>query len=323
MFKNKQKVCEMDMYKYKLKNFANLGTGYDESDSFIDNSDAHDVNIPKNMVPTRGGFYINGETLTLRPKSDVKKSKQQAQSAGGGAAAAAAAAAAAKKRQSTKQDSKAAAADSEETSGQNSLTNDSKKEEDEEREASSDSESNSSSSSSGSSDSDGSDSSGSSSTSSDSSDSETSDDEKEKEEVTAKKVVGNESVEEIMIIDSIQNGTENSNASLEVKKKKRIKRNAVEDGDENEESVEAKKDNKENHIKTTGANLVTNNLDKEKSGIFEAESREINSNAKKRKVEMPQNESSNALKTVSASTNDILVPKKVNVTIVHLLCENF
>lgn len=63
----------MDMCRYKLKNFANLGAGYDESDSFIDNSDAHDANIPKNMVPTRGGFYINGETIELRTKSSLRR----------------------------------------------------------------------------------------------------------------------------------------------------------------------------------------------------------------------------------------------------------
>ena len=72
----------MEMCKYRLKNFTHLGKGYDESDSFIDNSDAYDANIPKNMVPTRGGFYINGETIQLREKKSSSK-KKTATSTGG------------------------------------------------------------------------------------------------------------------------------------------------------------------------------------------------------------------------------------------------
>lgn len=65
-----------DMYKFKLKNFDHLAEGYDEDDSFIDNTDAHDVNIPTNMVPTRGGFYVNKETITLKPKDHKKRAQQ-------------------------------------------------------------------------------------------------------------------------------------------------------------------------------------------------------------------------------------------------------
>lgn len=45
--------------KYRNYNFAHLGEGYDEEDSFIDNSEAVDEVLPKNMRPKQGGFYIN------------------------------------------------------------------------------------------------------------------------------------------------------------------------------------------------------------------------------------------------------------------------
>lgn len=63
--KNRRKNYDSYSNKYKLKDFSYLGHGYDENDSFIDNSDAKDVRIPSTMAPKRGGFYINKEQLKL------------------------------------------------------------------------------------------------------------------------------------------------------------------------------------------------------------------------------------------------------------------
>lgn len=67
-----------DFKKFQYADFSHLGKGYDESDSFIDNSDAQDVHIPKNLVPKRGGFYVNSEKIKLATIDEVKKSKKAA-----------------------------------------------------------------------------------------------------------------------------------------------------------------------------------------------------------------------------------------------------
>jgi hypothetical protein len=64
-------IYESDNNRYKLRDFAHLGKGYDENDSFIDNSDAVDVHVPSNMAPKRGGFYVNKEQIKLE-KIDKK-----------------------------------------------------------------------------------------------------------------------------------------------------------------------------------------------------------------------------------------------------------
>ncbi|RNA33401.1 ubinuclein-1 isoform X1 [Brachionus plicatilis] len=78
--KSKKKASKglngVDLNKFRYADFGHLGKGYDESDSFIDNSDAQDVHIPKNLVPKRGGFYINREKLKLATIDEVKKSKK-------------------------------------------------------------------------------------------------------------------------------------------------------------------------------------------------------------------------------------------------------
>jgi hypothetical protein len=64
--------CDRDMNRYKLADFAYLAQGYDEEDSFIDNSEAQDSKIPAFMTPKHGGFYINKEQLQLTHKKKKK-----------------------------------------------------------------------------------------------------------------------------------------------------------------------------------------------------------------------------------------------------------
>jgi hypothetical protein len=78
--KSNKNLYEYDNNKYKLRDFSHLGKGYDENDSFIDNSDAHDVHVPKNMAPKRGGFYVNKEQIKLE-KITKKSSKSKSKSA--------------------------------------------------------------------------------------------------------------------------------------------------------------------------------------------------------------------------------------------------
>jgi hypothetical protein len=67
--------CYFESLKYKYKDFSHLGKGYDENDSFIDDSDARDVQVPKDMVLKHGGFYVNKEKIKLQKVKERNKEK--------------------------------------------------------------------------------------------------------------------------------------------------------------------------------------------------------------------------------------------------------
>ncbi|XP_065110321.1 ubinuclein-1 isoform X1 [Paramisgurnus dabryanus] len=57
--------------KDRFQDLVDIGFGYDENDSFIDNSEAYDELVPASLTTKYGGFYINSGTLQFRPASDV------------------------------------------------------------------------------------------------------------------------------------------------------------------------------------------------------------------------------------------------------------
>ncbi|XP_029951109.1 ubinuclein-1-like [Salarias fasciatus] len=58
--------------KDRIQDLIDIGYGYDDQDSFIDNSEAYDEFVPASITTKFGGFYVNSGTLQYRQASDTE-----------------------------------------------------------------------------------------------------------------------------------------------------------------------------------------------------------------------------------------------------------
>uniref|UniRef100_A0A3Q3MQY2 Ubinuclein 2a n=1 Tax=Mastacembelus armatus TaxID=205130 RepID=A0A3Q3MQY2_9TELE len=76
-FENKYGNTGKKKRKDRMQDLIDIGFGYDETDPFIDNSEAYDELVPASLTTKLGGFYINTGTLQFRAASDSEGEEEK------------------------------------------------------------------------------------------------------------------------------------------------------------------------------------------------------------------------------------------------------
>ncbi|XP_043971575.1 ubinuclein-1-like isoform X2 [Gambusia affinis] len=72
--KSEQKHGGKHKNKDRIEDLLDIGYGYDDEDSFIDNSEPYDEFVPSTLTTKFGGFYVNSGVLHFRQASDTDDS---------------------------------------------------------------------------------------------------------------------------------------------------------------------------------------------------------------------------------------------------------
>ncbi|XP_027875036.1 ubinuclein-1 isoform X1 [Xiphophorus couchianus] len=74
---SEQKYAGRHKNKDRIEDLLDIGYGYDDEDSFIDNSEAYDEFVPSTLTTKFGGFYVNSGILHFRQATDTDDSTDE------------------------------------------------------------------------------------------------------------------------------------------------------------------------------------------------------------------------------------------------------
>ncbi|KAM9818399.1 ubinuclein-1 isoform 5-T5 [Syngnathus typhle] len=72
LMRNLEKKYTVKKKRDRVQDLIDIGYGYDDEDSFIDNSEAYDEFVPSSITTKFGGFYVNSGVLHFRQISDTE-----------------------------------------------------------------------------------------------------------------------------------------------------------------------------------------------------------------------------------------------------------
>ncbi|XP_037115562.1 ubinuclein-1-like [Syngnathus acus] len=72
LMRNLEKKYTVKKKQDRVQDLIDIGYGYDDEDSFIDNSEAYDEFVPSSITTKFGGFYVNSGVLHFRQISDTE-----------------------------------------------------------------------------------------------------------------------------------------------------------------------------------------------------------------------------------------------------------
>ncbi|XP_007549779.1 ubinuclein-1 isoform X1 [Poecilia formosa] len=75
--KSEEKSGGKHKKKDRIEDLVDIGYGYDDEDSFIDNSEAYDEFVPSTLTTKFGGFYVNSGVLHFRQATDIDDSTDE------------------------------------------------------------------------------------------------------------------------------------------------------------------------------------------------------------------------------------------------------
>ncbi|TNN37345.1 Ubinuclein-1 [Liparis tanakae] len=76
LYGDKPKEQQQQQKEDRIQDLIDIGFGYDDEDSFIDNSEAYDEFVPASITTRLGGFYVNSGVLHFRQVSGAEEAEE-------------------------------------------------------------------------------------------------------------------------------------------------------------------------------------------------------------------------------------------------------